>query len=173
MILNRFLPSSKDTWAWRLATLDDRQDILALVVAHFQKEIDGVFTPDPPLFLRNLGQGLIMQEHNPLAEQIIVARDNATNQLLAWAWIVRGVHVVYAPEELADARFAHVDLNIPQRTRITLLAQTLQQWELWARCGMIPVISSSTVRADQQAFLKLHEQAGYTVRGSIAYKKLL
>jgi hypothetical protein len=42
MILNRFLPSSKDTWAWRLATLDDRQDILTLVVAHFQKEIDGV-----------------------------------------------------------------------------------------------------------------------------------
>jgi len=173
MILEKYLPTSNDTWSWRLATLDDREDILSLVVEHFQREIDSVFTPDPALFLRNLGQGILTQEHNTLAEQIIVARDNNTNQLVAWAWIVRGVHLTYAPEELADARFAHVDLALSTRTRITLLAQILQQWELWARCGMVAVISSSTVREDQTAFLKLHQAAGYTVRGSITYKRLM
>jgi hypothetical protein len=173
MILEKYLPASTDTWSWRLAMLDDRADILRMVVEHFQREIDSVFTPDPALFLRNLGQGIINQEHNPLAEQIVVARDNTTNQLVAWAWIVRGIHLTYAPEELADARFAHVDLALSPRTRIRLLAQTLQQWELWARCGMVPVISSSTVREDQTAFLKLHEQAGYTIRGSITYKRLM
>jgi hypothetical protein len=173
MILAKYAPQESDTWFWTLATLADRLDILALVQKHFQCEIDSVFTPDPALFLKNLGIGLINQEHNTLSEQIVVARNSESQKLLAWAWIVRGVHVTYAPEELADARFAHVDLELSQRTRITLLAQILQQWELWARCGMIPIISSSTVRSDQRAFLRLHEQAGYQVRGSITYKRIL
>jgi len=173
MILEQHLPSSRDTWHWQLATLNDRDDILSLVVDHFQREIESVFTPDPALFLRNLSQGILNQEYNTLSEQIVVARDNTTDQLVAWAWIVRGVHLTYAPEELADARFAHVDLALSTRTRIRLLAQILQQWELWARCGMVPVISSSTVRQDQTAFLRLHQQAGYTIRGSITYKRLM
>jgi len=33
------------------------------------------------------------------------------------------------------------------------------------------VLISSTIRADQAGFLRLHEQAGFTIRGSIAYRK--
>ena len=172
MILEKYLPRPTDTWHWRLARLGDVDDITDLVVQHFQIEIDQIFIPNEPLFQRNLAQAILNQQYNTLSEQVIVARNNNDNQLIAWAWIVRGVHVTYASEELADARFAHVDLSLSTRQRITILAQILQQWELWCRCGMIPIISSSTVRVEQTAFLRLHEQAGYTIRGSIAYKKL-
>lgn len=172
-MLTQYIPRESDNWNWRCATLEDVDDITHLVVEHFKLEVDAVFQTDEPLFRKNLAQGIIEQAFNPLLQFIIVARHKESDKLLAWSWIVRGVYTVYSSDEIADARFAHVDLTLSQRTRITLLAQTLQQWELWARCGMIPIISSSTVRADQHAFLRLHEKAGYTIRGSITYKRLL
>lgn len=172
-MLTQYIPQESDTWSWRCARLDDVDDITQLVIEHFKLEADGVFQTDEPLFRKNLSQGILEQAYNPLLQFIIVARHKVTDQLLAWSWIVRDVYTVYSADEIADACFAHVDLTLSQRQRITILAQTLQQWELWARCGMIPVISSSTVRTDQRAFLRLHEKAGYTIRGSIAYKKLL
>jgi hypothetical protein len=172
-MLDQFRPKAADTWTWNCAAMTDVEDITDMVRGHFKREVDSVFKTDEPLFKKNLSTGIFEQAYNPLSQQIIVARNNATNELMSWAWIVRGVYTVYSADEIADARFAHVDLNLPVRTRITLLAQILQQWELWCRCGMIPIVSSSTVRDDQSVFLRLHKQAGYSVRGSITYKRLM
>jgi hypothetical protein len=172
-MLDQFRPKAADTWTWNCAAMTDVEDITDMVRGHFKREVDSVFKTDEPLFQKNLSTGIFEQAYNPLSQQIIVARNNATNELMSWAWIVRGVYTVYSADEIADARFAHVDLNLPVRTRITLLAQILQQWELWCRCGMIPIVSSSTVRDDQSVFLRLHKQAGYSVRGSITYKRLM
>ncbi len=172
-MLDQFLPKPTDTWTWNCAAMTDVDGITDMVRGHFKKEVDAVFKTDEPLFKKNLSMGIFEQAYDPLNQQIIVARHKTTNQLLSWAWIVRGVYTVYSADEIADARFAHVDLDLPVRTRITLLAQILQQWELWCRCGMIPIVSSSTVRDDQSVFLRLHKQAGYSVRGSITYKRLM
>jgi len=172
-MLGQYLPKPSDTWTWRCARLDDVDSICDMVREHFKQEVDSVFLTDEPRFRKNLSQGILEQAYDPLTQQIIVGLEHDTEHLLAWAWIVRGVYTVYSADEIADARFAHVDLQVSQRKRITLLAQILQQWELWARCGMIPIISSSTVRQEQTAFLRLHQQAGYSVRGSITYKRLM
>jgi hypothetical protein len=36
----------------------------------------------------------------------------------------------------------------------------------------VSVVCSSTMRREQNAFLKLHERNGYILRGSYAYKKI-
>jgi hypothetical protein len=77
----------------------------------------------------------------------------------------------YATEECAEGQFCHVDLNLPSIARIRVLAQVLQQWLLFCQIQQIPVLISSTIRADQAGFLRLHEQAGFTIRGSIAYTR--
>ena len=169
-MLEKYRPSQKDTWQWQQAELQDVDSMVNMSVKLFQIEIEDVFTPDPDMLAKNVAIAIIKQKFNPLEEQIIVAKEN--NQVIAWAWIVRGVYVNYAQEEMADARIAHLDLAMPSRKRVTILAQILQQWEMWCQLCSIPVLSSSTIRSDQGAFLNLHRAAGFTVRGSIAYKKV-
>jgi hypothetical protein len=48
----------------------------------------------------------------------------------------------------------------------------LQMWEIWTRACKINIIFSSTIRESQDPFMRLHERAGYTVRGSCAYKRM-
>ena len=69
-------------------------------------------------------------------------------------------------------RMAHVDLSLPARTRIRLVKDMIGLWEQWALLCQVPIVCSSTVRGDQAAFLRIHAQAGYDVRGSYAYKRL-
>ena len=170
MILERYAPSDRDTWRWRQAELRDVDQMVTMAVNLFQIEIEDVFTPDPDMLAKNIAIAVIRQKFNPTEEQIIVAE--SAGCVIAWAWLVRGAYVNYAKEEMADARIAHLDLALPSRTRITLLAQVLQQWELWCRICGIPILSSSTIRSDQGAFLNLHRAAGFAIRGSIAYKRI-
>jgi hypothetical protein len=174
MILDQYKPSERDTWQWQQPTLNDVDAIVQMAIAQFQCEIDSVFTPSPDLLAKNLAVAIVRQRFTPLEEQIIVAREtvSGSDQLAAWSWMVRGCYMTYAPEECAEARFAHIDQTLSIRSRVTLMAQILQQWELWAVLTGCPVIVSSTIRGDQQGFLRIHKEAGYQVRGSIGYKKI-
>lgn len=169
MILERYTHTAQDPWIWSTMTLGDIPEVVSLAERLFQCEIDSVFTPDPPLFARNLAVAVIKQTHNPLSEQLLVARDRQTQQLLAYTWLARGTYTTYSPEEIAEARFAHVELTLSTRHRIRLLAQMLQQWWLWCSIAGIPVLVSTTIREEQRAFMHLHESAGFTVNGSYAY----
>ena len=171
-MLDKYLPRDTDGWSWTLAQISDIKDLVDLSYSMYNNEIDTIFTTDLGLLARNIAQGIITQTYNPLDEQIICARDTA-GRMIAWAWMERGGYVTYAPEEIAEAKFAHVALDLSPRKRITLLAQILQQWELWATICNVPVIVSTTIRRDQTAFLHLHEQAGYEIRGSFGYKRIL
>jgi hypothetical protein len=115
---------------------------------------------------------VVDQQYELKNQQIIVARNNVTKKLMAWAWLVRGNYAVYSATESAEARFAHVALDLPTSTRIKLLAQTIQQWILWCHIHAIPVLISSSIREDQTAFMKLHERFGFIIRGSVAYKNV-
>jgi hypothetical protein len=66
----------------------------------------------------------------------------------------------------------HLDLALPTKLRITLIKEMMSQWEELAKFSKNPIICSTTMRHSQDAFLKLHAKAGYSVRGSYAYKKI-
>ena len=172
MLLEKYNITERDNWTWSIAQLDDVQDIVQMAQQHFQCEIDTWFTPDPKLFARNVAISVVKQMYNVFHEQIIVARDKTTKQLLAYTWVSRSAFVNYAPEEMAEVRFAHVDLSQSSRTRVRLVAQMIQHWHSWAQKCRIPVIVSCSIREEQAAFMRLHVEAGFTLRGSIGYLKV-
>lgn len=172
MALEKFLPSERDAWTWELARILDVPDIVHMAQQHFQNEIESVFTPDPEIYAKNLSIATIEQGFDRSRCQLIVARDRTTDRLLAYAWLNRNCYMVYAREECAEAAFVHMALDLPLRTRITLTAQILQQWELFCQIWNIPVLVSTTIREDQAGFLNLHREAGFSVRGSFAFKRL-
>lgn len=171
MILEQYKPSERDAWTWRVANLTDLDEIVTLAQTQFEREIDQFVTPDPAVYARNLSIGIVNQKFNPAAEQILVARIGSA--LIAYAWIQRNVYMPYSTDEMAEARFVHINQRLSTRNRITILAQILQHWDTWASVCGIKCLCSSTIRSEQDVFLRLHTQAGYTVRGSIAFKRLV
>ena len=171
-ILEKYLPSESDTWEWHHAQLIDIPDIVNMAESMYQGEIDDIFQPNPKMLMRNIGHGILKQNFNSLDEQLIVAREKGTNRLLAWAWLARGGFVPYATEEIAEAKFAHMALDLPVRKRLVLLAQIIQQWVFWCQICHIPVLLSTTIREDQKGFMRLHSEAGFKIRGSYAYLKV-
>jgi hypothetical protein len=171
--LEKFLPSETDTWTWDRARIMDVPEIVHMAQQHFQMEIASVFTPDPHIYSKNVALACVEQSFDSSKCQLITARDNTTKKLLAYAWLNRGHHMVYAREECAEAAFAHMDMSLPLRTRITLMAQILQQWTLWCQIWQIPVLVSTTIREDQRGFINLHRAAGFSVRGSFAFKRIV
>ena len=161
-----------DTWTWRLAKHEDVENILDLVAANYQEEITGILTRSRPRMAYHLHRAVLQQIFEPWQGLVNIAEDRTTKKLLAWAWLERGKYTPYAPEEMACAEFAHVDLTQSVRNRITLVAQIFEQWIAWCEKQKIPVLTSTSIRADQTAFMRLHEQYGFTVRGSIAYRRI-
>ena len=172
MILEKFLPSERDSWTWSLARIPDVPEIVHLAQSQFQTEVDNIFTCDPMIYSKNVSLAVVRQSFNTSDCQIIIARDRQSQKLLAYAWLNRGCYMPYAREECAEAAFLHMDLSLPLRTRVSLMAQILQQWHLWCQILQIPVLVSTTIRSDQIGFLRLHEAAGFSVRGSYAFMKV-
>ena len=170
--LERYLPTERDTWQWRIAQLSDVPAVVAMAQDHFQLEMEQIIHPDPQLFARNIGIAVITQMHSLTQEQVLVARDRTADTLMAWSWISRGSYTTYSRDEMAEARFVHCDLTLPVRSRLTLTAQVLQQWYLWCMTAGVPVLVSSSIRTDQTAFMRLHQAAGFSVRGSMAYIRI-
>jgi hypothetical protein len=172
MNLNKFTYNDTTTWYWSLANVSDIPDMVVLAQSHFQREITGLLTADELFYAYNLDKALTNQRHNLSVEQLITAKDKTTNKLLAYAWIGRGSRAPYSQDELAEAKILHIDLEVTARQRIAIIVQTLSHWTNWAKACEIPVLVSTTIRADQSAFMRIHEDMGFTVRGAIAYKRL-
>ena len=170
MNLEKLTHTPDDPWEWRRADFVDVDAICDLTRHYFESEIEGIFTPDEERYRYHLSQAILTQLHNPQQEFLIVAYTG--DLLLAYAWITRGSFTTYAPEEMAEARMSHICMDLPLRTRLRLQAQIIQQWELWARVANVPVLVSTSIREDQRGFMRLHQEMGFRVRGSYAYKNL-
>lgn len=170
---DRYLPNQRDTWTWSLArTEDDVNDIVTMAKGFYETEVDDIFSTDPAILRHHVDLAVTEQRYSLNKLQIGIARDRTTNKLLAYHWIDRGHYTPYAPEEMAEARFAHIDLSLPDRTRITLCAQIIQQWILWSNIHGIPVLVSTSIRSEQETFLKLHEKFGFKRNGSVCYYRV-
>jgi len=158
-------------YAWSFAQLTDVDDIVKMAEQHFQTEIDLIFKPEPPIYARNLAYAVLNQTYYPGSELLTVARDS-NNTLLAYNWAKSNDRAFWSDDMMVNVRMVHLNLALPTRLRITLIKDMMNQWEELAKYSKNPIICSTTMRHSQDAFLKLHEKAGYSVRGSYAYKKI-
>jgi hypothetical protein len=156
---------------WRPATGLDIDNIVNMAETHFQNEIDNIFTPEPVIYGRNITLAVVNQFYGPLSQLLSVAIDE-NNKLLAYTWCVRGEKASWSDDEMILVRMAHIDLQLPVRTKVKLVVDMINLWESWAKSCNVSIICSTTMRKDQDGFLKLHKKAGYDVRGSYAYKKV-
>lgn len=156
---------------WRRILPQDLPAVVSMAQNHFESEVDMIFRTDPRVYEYNLALAITNQMYNPYSVMLVGAWDQ--DRLMAYTWATRNERAVWSGEEMVAIRMAHVDLSASARERVQLIKEMMGFWEVWAVECHIPIICSTTMRHDQQAFLKLHERCGYSVRGSIAYKRLL
>ena len=157
-------------WTWNPATGNDVAAMLNMAIEHFQQEIDDIFQPEPIAYSRNLTIAVVNSFYMPNTEMIAVARDHSY-RIVAYTWARRET-APWSDDPMALVRMAHVDLALDARDRVRLVKEMMQLWEAWAQQSGLKIICSTTMRREQQAFLRLHTASGYDVRGSYAYKKL-
>jgi len=172
MQINKYLSRPTDPWAWYMADFSHIDSIVNQAKQFFESEIMGLFTPSPELYTYNLRLAISKQQYNPALEQILVCIDKQANLLLAYAWIGRGHVLPYAPEECSEAKVLHIDQRLSNTQRVRITIQAISHWLDWTRACGIPIIISSSIRQDQDTFMRIHEHFGFIRRGSIAYKKL-
>jgi hypothetical protein len=158
-------------YSWTPAAGNDVPEIVQMAESHFQTEIDTVFKPDPVAYSRNITFAVVNQFYLPGSELLYIARD-ASGKLVAYTWAKSNERAAWSDDSMVVIRMAHVDLSLSSRDRLRLISDMMTIWEQFARSTNTPIICSTTMRKDQDAFLKLHARNGYDVRGSYAYKKL-
>lgn len=156
---------------WSLAhPLHDVEDIVELSDKVYGSEVEGILTRDRNVFRHRLTIATTEQIFNKGREFIAVCReDKDANTLLGFCWFDRGGFTTYSNEEISNAKFHHVDLSLSPRIRVLLVNQMIDQHILWAHTWNVPVVCSTSIRADNEAFMKIHKKRGFTVNGSYAW----
>jgi hypothetical protein len=168
---------------WTLASpLHDVDDIVEMADSLFGQEADGILTRDRNVFRKNVTITATVQLFDKGREFLAVCRGERLvntmmgegvidDALLGYCWFDRGGYTTYANEEISNAKFHHVDLSLPAKQRVRLINQMIDQHILWANAWSIPVICSTSIRSDHNAFMRIHQKRGFTVNGSYAWAK--
>jgi hypothetical protein len=166
---------------WTLAhPLHDVDDIIELADGMFGVEADGILTRDRNVFRKNVTIAATVQLFDKGREFLAVCRGDRTvntmmgqgvdeDALLAYCWFDRGGYTTYANEEISNAKFHHVDLDLPAKQRVRLINQMIDQHILWASSWGIPVICSTSIRTEHDGFMRIHKKRGFKVNGSYAW----
>jgi hypothetical protein len=154
---------------WTLAhPLSDVEDIVWLTDTFFKHEADGMLTTSKDFFRRNVTVTATMQVFDKSKEFLAVCR-TGDERLLGYCWFDRGGYTTYSTEEISNAKFHHLDLSLPVKTRVRLIHEMIDQHILWANLWGIPIICSTSIRAEHDGFMKIHKKRGFTVNGSYAW----
>ena len=164
-------------WTWDRAIGTDVTPIMDLTREHFRSEATGIWQIDEQHFASTLTQDIVRQFFNPGSAFVAVARDNSVLDrdfpgILGYVWAERGIRTVWSSEEMVAIKIVHLDLSLPKLSRVRMISEMMDIWELWARSIGVDIICSSTMRGEQDAFLKMHQRRGYDCRGSICYRRL-
>ena len=160
-------------YSWHPASGTDIPAIVAIAETHFQSEIDDIFTPDPIAYSRNVATAVVNQFYTPGSELIVVAKSITTDAILAYLWTIRNQRAPWSDEEMSMTRMIHLDITLPARVRVRLVQDMIGIQEAWCLAYGIGIVCSTTMRHEQQGFLELHRRAGYSVRGSYCYRRLV
>lgn len=164
-------------WSWDRAVGTDVVPIMDLTREHFRREATDIWRIDEFWFGGNLTADIARQFWNPGSALVAVARgedglDRDFPPLLGYVWAERGVKTVWSSEEMIAIKIVHLDLSMPARDRVRMVNEMIDIWELWAQSIGVPVVCSSTMRGEQDGFLRIHQRRGYECRGSICYRRL-
>ena len=169
---------------WTLAhPLYDVPDIVAMARKHFESEVQGILTTDPRVFEHQLMVTTTNQLYDKGREFVAVCRADpklvevgrgiyemeSQGKLLGYCWFDRGGYATYSRDEISNAKFHHVDMDLPLKTRVKLINEMIDQHILWANVWKIPVVCSCSIRKDYEAFVRIHAKRGFTVHGSYAW----
>ena len=160
---------------WSLAhPLHDVEDIVEMADSFFGHEADGILTRDRKVFRHRVTVACTEQLFNKGREFIAACRsfeppEYGSGDLLGFCWFDRGGYTTYSNEEISNAKFHHLDLSLPVRTRVKLVNQMIDQHILWAHTWGVPVVCSTSIRADHDGFMKIHKKRGFAVNGSYAW----
>ena len=153
---------------WTLAhPLHDVDDIVEMADSVFGTEADGILTRDRAVFRKHVTVATTVQVFDKSKEFIAVCHDG--DKLLGYCWFDRGGYTTYANEEISNAKFHHLDLKLSPRLRVRLINEMIDQHILWAHRWGIPVVCSTSIRAEHDGFMKIHKKRGFTVNGSYAW----
>ena len=158
-------------YAWRPATLNDIDVMIELTARNFAAEITDLFEPDAWAGARNLATAIVNQYYQPNSEIISVAVDNS-DKMVAWTWAQSNHTLPWSDQRMVMVRMAHVELDLSGRDRVRLVQDMIALWEGFAHFAGVDIVCSTTMREDQAGFLRIHQGAGYDVRGSYALKRL-
>ena len=165
---------------WTLAhPLHDVDDIVEMADSVFGTEADGILTKDRAVFRKNVTIATTVQLFDKSREFVAVSRSTdiidvgiakmPEDKLLGYCWFDRGGYTTYANEEISNAKFHHLDLTLSPRLRVKLINEMIDQHILWAHTWGIPVVCSTSIRAEHDGFMKIHKKRGFTVNGSYAW----
>lgn len=161
-----------NSFNWRSANGKDVIPIVDLANEYFNQEINNIFTIDTLAGSRNVTLAIVNQFYHPNSELVKVAEDS-TGKIVAYVWAKSNQRAVWSDENMTVINMAHASLDLTSRQRVQLVFDMIKLWEQFAQESGAKVICSTTMRHDQRAFLKVHQRAGYDVRGSYAYKRLI
>ena len=157
---------------WQLAhPIRDVEDIISLGFKNYLVDNE-ILNADLDVARHRLTMACTEQIFNRSKEFVAVCRsidDKNAGNLLGFCWFDRGGYTSYSNEEISNAKFHHVDLGLPVRTRVRLINEMIDQHILWANTYGIPVVCSTSIRADHDGFMKIHKKRGFTVNGSYAW----
>jgi hypothetical protein len=155
---------------WKLAhPLEDVQDIIEMGLDYLSCEQNGVLRTSVDVFRKCLTITATVQIFDKSKEFLAVCRDEG--RLVGYCWFDRGGYTTYSSDEISNAKFHHVALDLPVRQRVKILHAMIDQHILWANSLGIPVICSTSIRGDHVGFMKIHEKRGFQVTGSYAWIK--
>jgi hypothetical protein len=170
---------------WTLAhPLHDVDDIVDMADSVFGHEADGILTRDRNVFRKNVTIATTVQLFDKGKEFIAVCRgivdcpeaiklgvgdEVKLNPFYGYCWFDRGGYTTYSNEEISNAKFHHVDLTLSPRLRMKLINEMIDQHILWANTWGIPVVCSTSIRAEHDGFMRIHQKRGFTVNGSYAW----
>jgi len=179
---------------WSLAhPLHDVEDIVNMADNIFGEEVEDILTTERYIFRKNVTVASTVQIFDRSKEFLAVARDvspemgirtkrldkdidgieeipvGIKNKLLGFCWFDRYGYTTYSNEEISNAKFHHVDLALPAKTRVKLINAMIDQHILWAYQNGIPVVCSTSIRSDHSGFMRIHEKRGFKVSGSYAW----
>lgn len=161
---------------WSLAhPLQDVEDIVELADSVYGKEADGIVKRDRQVFRKNVTLAATYQLFDRSREFLAVCRsltpkgEIVVDELLGFCWFDRGGYTTYSNEEISNAKFHHLRLDLPAKTRVRMVNEMIDQHILWAHTYGIPVVCSTSVRVEHDAFMRIHAKRGFKVTGSYAW----
>jgi hypothetical protein len=169
----RFIHTARDAWRWAPALPADVAEIVDLVISNYHQDAQNLWQVNAAEAARNLMHAIVNQMYDPKTELVSVARLQVTGKIIAFTWATRNHRMVWSTEEMINGQMASIDLAQGARTRTALVFQTLRIWEKWAEICELKLITTASIRLDWEPLMYLINLAGYNVRGSQAWRRLI